>query len=283
MTFPLAARAAYTQSADTYYIYRNETYSTGPSYGSAVPPGSILPGATTGIASNLNLAGGNANFGYAFLASAVQDYLTFHGSALSSGFRNGPSGYETFQTWATGSVTETLTIPSAPVGASYGSIGQLMLGWNVTGSIAPGTAGSAYMGIFARTSPSLPNTSSNTVAIHGNGHYNLVSPMSFFYDTPFTVTIDSSVFAAVAYDYSGIYSPAPSPLPTVFSDTASADFLHTAILSTASVLDGNGNPLDGLTINTSSGLPFPLPVPEPATLTALMLGVTLSIGHRRCQ
>jgi len=49
----------------------------------------------------------------------------------------------------------------------------------------------------------------------------------------------------------------------VSSDTASADFLHTAILTTASVLDGNGNPLDGLTINTSSGLPFPLPVPEP--------------------
>ncbi|MHB1157980.1 MAG: PEP-CTERM sorting domain-containing protein [Phycisphaerales bacterium] len=263
---------------------------TPPPTATPVPPASILPGATTGVASNLNVAGAadgttspysNSNFTYTVLASAVQDYLSFHGSASSSFYRNGPSGFEYFQTWATGSVTETLTIPSAPVGVPFGSIGQLMLGWTVTGSVSQGAAGTAYMSIFAHTSPSLPNTHSNTVAIHGNGHYDLVGGMSFFYDTPFTVTIESSVFAAVGYDYSGIYSPAPSPLPATFSDTASADFLHTAILTTASALNGSGNPLPGLTINTSSGLPFPLTVPEPATLTVLMLGVTLGIARRR--
>jgi hypothetical protein len=275
-----AVYGAVVQSADTFYVYANETFHNAPAYGSSVSPGSILPGATTGVASNLNLAGGNANFGYAFLASAVQDYLTFHGSALSSGFRNGPSGLEYFQTWATGSITETLTIPSAPVGAPFGSVGHLMLGWDVTGSVSPGSSGSAYMGIFAHTSPSLPNTSSNTVAIYANGHYNLGSPMSFYYDTPFTVTIDSNVFAAVAYDYSGIYSPAPSPLPATFTNTSSANFLHTALLTSASALDAFGNPLEGTTINTSSGLPFPLPVPEPGTLSLLALGGLALI--RRC-
>ncbi len=275
------AAYAVVQSADTFYVYGNETYHNAPAYGSSVSPGSILPGATTGVASNLNVVGGTSNFAYGFVASAVQDYLAFHGSASSTGYRNGPSGLEYFQTWATGSVSETLTIPSASVGAPFGGVGQLMLGWDVTGSASLDPDSSAYMGISARTSPSLPNTNSNTVAIYANGHYNLVGGMSFFYDTPFTVTIDSTVFAAVGYDYRGIYTPAPSPLPATFSDTASADFLHTALLTSASALDAFGNPLEGTVINTSSGLPFPLPVPEPGTLSLLAMAGVFLIRRRR--
>ncbi len=200
----------------------------------------------------------------------MQDYGIFHAQASTQAYRDFPGNdYEAFQTFATGTFNQTLTI-DAPVGVSNGSTGSLMLGWDVTGSAS--ATGSAYLAISARTNASLANTNSNTFAIMSNGHYDLTSPISFTFGTPFQLTIDSAVQANVGYDYR--YTTAPDS----FSDTASADFLHTAILSSFMVNDSTGAPLSGFTIATDSGRPFLptiAPVPEPETYAMFLAGLGL--------
>ena len=146
----------------------------------------------------------------------------------------------------------------------------MMLGWDVTGSSSNGSSGSAYLAMFARTSASLPNTSSNTFAITGNGHYDLADPIAFTFGAPFQLTVLSEVFAGVGYNNVGVTTPIS------FSDAAAADFLHTVILASVGVNDSAGNPLADFTIMTDSGRPF-LPVVAPLPSTMLLLGPALAI------
>ncbi|MBK7423787.1 MAG: PEP-CTERM sorting domain-containing protein [Propionivibrio sp.] len=234
----------------------------------------------TGCRRRIQLHGSfsNSYSGFSWSAAAVQDYGIFHAQASTQAHRDDPGhDYEAFQTFATGTFNQTLTIP-APFGVSNGSTGSFLLGWDVTGSAS--ATGSAYLGIIARTSASLANINSYTLAIMSNGHYDLISPISFIYGTPFQLTIDSYVQANVGYDYR--YTAAP----TSFSDTASADFLHTAILSSVSVFDSTGAPVSGYVIVTDSGRPFlptPAPVPEPETYAMLLVGLGLmgAIARRK--
>jgi hypothetical protein len=257
-----SAAWGYTTAADTMFRWVNPSFHT-EDHGTSTVAGLIVPGAN-GAGSTYLLGFDNGNFGISSSAAAVQDYGIFYGQAFTRAYDNAPFPPQAFQTFATGTFSESLTIPSAPSGVPFGSTGTLMPGWNVTGSISSGAAGSAYLGIFASTNASLPNTYSNTVAIHGNGHYDLVGPISFTFDTPFLFTVSSEVFAAVGYSTT-----------TVFSDAASADFLHTVILSSVGVNDSAGNSLADFTIITDSGRPFlPSPVPVPSTL--LLLGPALA-------
>lgn len=263
-----SAAWGYSVTADTQFTWLNSSFSaTG--HGTSVPPSSIVPGAS-GAGSTYDGAFANSYSGWSFSAAAVQDYAVFYARASSQAHRDSPGNdFEAWQTFATGTFIETLTIPSAPVGVAYGSTGQLMMGWDVTGSSSSGTAGSTYLAMFATTSPSLPNTNSNTAAIASTGHYDLVSPISFYFDTPFQLTIRSSLSAAVGYDYR--YSTAPPN----FIDAASGDFLHTVILASVGVFDSAGTSLNNFIITTDSGRPFlPAAVPLPSTL--LLLGPALA-------
>ncbi len=256
LSFQSGALGSYTQYATTIFGYGNESFHYF-DYGIPAAPGSIVSG-SSGVASIYDQSFANASYGFTAYSAVVQDYLTFHARAYVTGFRNGPgNSYEYFQSFATGQLVETLTIP-APPGVTPGSIGSIQPGWDVTGSTSPGVSGSAYMAISAHTSAPLSGTSSNTVSIGGNGHFDLVDPIKFLYDTPFVITIDLEVFAAVGYDYT---NTAP---PTTFADTASAEFLNTAILTTAIVRDAFGNVRPDAVISTSSGLPFPIVVPPPS-------------------
>lgn len=262
----------YAVTADTQFVWRNSTF-TAPGHGTDVPAGSLVPGAG-GVASSYTgdfaSAPASSAFGFAWTASAVQDYGVFHGQASTQAYRDFPGNdYESFQTFATGTFSQTLTI-DAPAGVSNGSTGSLLLGWDVTGSAS--TTGSAYLVILARTSASLANTNSQTFAITGNGHYDLMSPIAFTYGAPFLLTIDSAVQANIGYDFR--FTTAPNS----YSDTASADFLHTAVLASVSVYDSTGAALSGYTIGTDSGrafLPAVTPVPEPETYVMLLAGIGL--------
>ena len=178
--------------------------------------------------------------------------------------------HEAFQTFATGELIQTLTIP-APVGVTTGSTGSMLLGWNVSGSSSNGISGSAYLAMFARTSASLPNTSSNTFAITGNGHATIWPTRSHLpLDPPFQLTVLSEVFAGVGYNNLGVTTPIS------FSDAAAADFLHTVILASVGVNDSVGNPLADFTIITDWGRPFlPVTAPVPLPSTMLLLGSAL--------
>ncbi len=265
------ALGSYTVSTETLFAYGNETFHN-MDFGVPVAPGSVLPGAS-GSASAYDQTYANGSYGFTISSAAVQDYLTFRGRASAEAHRTAPSGgFEYFQSFATGKFIETLTIP-APAGVTPGSVGTIQPGCDVTGSSSEGASGSSYLYITAHTFVPLSPVTSNTIAIHGDGHFDVVDPIKFFYDTPFEIMIDTTVFAGVGYDYTSM------PGPAVFSDIASADFLHTAILTSAIVRDSFGTVHPDAVINTSSGLPFPYEVPAPGTITlAAFAGV---VGARR--
>jgi hypothetical protein len=263
-----SAAWGYSVTAATQFTWLNPSNNTG--YGTAVPPSSLVPGAS-GAGSAYNGTFANSYSGFSWSAAAVQDYQVFYASASTQAHRDSPgNNFEVFQTFATGTIIQTLTIP-APVGVINGSTGQLMLGWNVTGSSSNGTSGFADLIMSARTSASLPNTSSSTGSIVTSGPYNLSSPISFTFGTAFDLTVDGRVFAAVGYDYRS------STPPSSFSDAAAAYFLNTVILSSVGVNDSAGNPLADFTIITDSGLPFlPAGAPVPVPSTLLLLGPALA-------
>jgi hypothetical protein len=263
-----SAAWGYTVDADTQFTWLNSTFSS-TGHGTPVASGIIVPGVSGGAGSTYDGTFANSYSGFTWSAAVVQDYGIFYARASTQAHRDFPGNdYEAFQTIDTGTFIQTLTIP-APVGVTSGSTGHLMLGWDVTGSTLSGTGGSAYLAMFARTSASLPATNSNTVAIVGNGHYDLVSPISFSFGTPFELTVLSEVFAGVGYDYR--YTTAPSS----FSDSAEANFLHTVILASVGVNDNAGNSLADFTIITDSGRPF-LPVTAPVPSTMLLFGSALA-------
>jgi hypothetical protein len=259
----------YTVDASSFYIYR--VGPNGYSYQSnstATAASNIIPGASGAGSSFLEIYGPAHGLSFAASALAVQDYGIFHGQASSALAREYNAGgyYETLQVFATGTYVESLTI-----GGPIGTAGKLMLGWDVTGSSSNGTSGDAHMTINAKTSASLSNTSSQTTGITSNGHYYLLSPISFTFGTPFDLTVDSTVFAAVGYDYTSTAGP------DIFSDSASADFLHTAILSSVGVFDDAGNAVADFTITTGSGRAFPVAasVPEPESYEMMLAGLGL--------
>lgn len=255
---------AYTVTADTQFTRVNSTYSaTG--HGVGVAPATILPGAS-GTASSYSGGFANDYFDFSWTAVVVQEYGAFHAQAYTQAHRDSPGkDYEAFQNYASGTFAQTLTI-DAPIGISNGSTGSMMLGWDITGNAS--ATGSAYLGILARTSAAVANTNSYTATITNNGHYDLFDPIAFTYGTPFRLTIDSYVQANVGYDYR--YTAAPLS----FSETASANFLHTAIMSSVTVNDSTGAALAGYTIVTDSGRPF-LPVPEPEAYAMWLAGLGL--------
>lgn len=269
LTFQSAAWG-YTEDASSFYIYRiGPNGFTSQSNSTPTAASNIVPGAS-GVGSSF-LASYPLKNGLSFSASAqaVQDYTTFHGYASSQLARDYTKGnFEVLQVFATGKLVESLTI-----GALGEGDGKLMLGWNVTGSSSKGISGDVRLVINARTSASLPNTNSQTPGITGNGLFFLSSPISFTSGKAFDLTIESSVFVAVAYDNTS------SNGPDAFSDAASADFLHTAILSSVGVTDNAGNAVTNFTVTTGSGRTFPAvaSVPEPTT-DAMMLGGIALLG-----
>jgi hypothetical protein len=268
LTFQSAAWG-YTVDASSFYIYRTGPNGfTSQSDGTATAANNIIPGASGVGSSVLALYGPTNGLSLSVSALAVQDYGIFHGLASSQLARDyTPGSFEVLQVFATGKFVETLTIG----GGTLGTAGKLMLGWDVTGSSSNGSSGDAHLIINARTSASLPNTNSQTTGITSNGQYFLFSPISFTFGTAFDLTVDSSVFAAVGYDNT---SNAGSD---TFSDSASADFLHTAILSSVGVSDSAGNTLANFTITTGSGRAFPVvaSIPEPESYAMLLAGLGL--------
>jgi hypothetical protein len=271
LTFQSAAWG-YTEDASSFYIYRTGPNGfTSQSNGTATAASNIIPGAS-GVGSSFQAIWGPTN-GRSFAVSglAVQDYTTFHAQAssqLANAFLTGGS-FEVLQAFATGTLVESLTIAAPP--GTIGTNGQLMLGWDVTGSSSNGTSGDARLSINARTSASLPNTNSLTPSITSNGRYLLSSPISFTFGQAFDLTISSTVFAAVGYDNTSNGRSDP------FSDSASADFLHTAILSSVGVRDSAGNALANFTITTGSGRAFLVaaPIPEPESYATMLAGLGL--------
>ncbi len=269
---------AYSVSADTQFTWLNSTFTT-TEHGIYVPPSSILSGAS-GDASSFSRSLANTYFDYSSAAIAVQEYGVFHAEASTHAHRDSPGNdYEAFQTLATGTFDQILTI-AAPVGISDGSTGSLMLGWDITGSGSASAGGSAYLQLLAKKGASLPNTNSSTVAIMSDGHYQLINPIAFAFGEPFQLTLDTSVQANVGYDFRSTVAP------TSFRDTASADFMHTAILSSVTVNDSTGAELSGFTIVTDSGRPFLptlAPVPEPESYAMFLAGLGLmgAIARRR--
>jgi len=270
LTFQSAAWG-YSVDASSFYIYRTGPNGfTSQSDGTATAASNIIPGASGVGSSVLALYGPTNGLSLSVSAQAVQDYGTFHGQASSALVRDYTGGsFEVLQVFATGKFVETLTI-AAPAGAA-GTDGKLMLGWDVTGSSSSGTSGDAHLSISARTSASLPNTNSQTTSITSNGRYFLFSPISFTFGTAFDLTVESAVFAAVGYDNTS------NAGPLTFSDLASADFLHTAILSSVGVSDGAGNALANFTITTGSGRAFPVAaaIPEPESYAMMLAGLGL--------
>lgn len=270
-----SAASAYTVDASSFYIYRvGPNGFTQQSDGTATAASNIVPGAGGVGSSFLQSFGPSHGLTLSVSGSAIQDYGIFRGQASSQFARDFTGGdFEILQAFAIGKFVESLTIPGPT-----GTAGQLMLGWDVTGSSSNGSSGDTRLIINARTSASLPGTNSQTPAIAGNGHFSLSSPIAFTFGAAFDLTIESSVFAAVGYDNTSNTGPA------TFSDSASANFLHTAILSSADVRDGAGTPLSSFTIITASGRAFPVaPVPEPATYAMLLsgLGLLALAGRRR--
>ena len=250
----LSTAWGYSATASTLYHYMNSTYNTWVPGTPASSAGIIIPGAN-GAGSSIDGSYTGSFSSYSISAADVQDYGVFY--ARASAWAKVPGPGKTFEVWqvfASGTFIETLTIP-APNGVTNGSMGGLTLGWDVTGSSLSGPGGDAYLAISAQTSASLPQTSSNTGSIRSNGHYGLVSPISFTFGTPFELTVSSEVFAAVGYDYTNTSTP-----PSNFDAAAAADFLHTAILTTAAVSDGTGTSLFNFTITTDSGRAFPVAV-----------------------
>ena len=275
-----SAAWAYTVDASSFYIYRvGPNGFTSQSDGTATAASNIVPGAS-GVGSSIVTGFGPANgLSLSVSASSIQDYNVFRAQASSQLTRAFTGGnFEVLQAFATGKFVESLTI-----GGPAGTQGQLMLGWDVTGSSSNGTSGDTRLIINAAKSASLPNTSSQTPAINGNGHFFLSSPIAFTFGSAFNLTIDSSVFAAVGYDNTSNTGPA------TFSDLAAADFLHTVTLTNADVRDRAGNPITNFTITTGSGrafLPLVAPaVPEPESYAMLMAGLGLLgfVARRRKQ
>ncbi len=197
---------AYFVSADTQFTWLNSTFTT-TEHGIYVPPSSILSGAS-GDASSFSGSLANTYFDYSSAAIAVQEYGVFHAEASTHAHRDSPGNdYEAFQTLATGTFDQILTI-AAPVGISDGSTGSLMLGWDITGSASASASGSAYLQVLAKTGASLPNTNSSTVAIMSDGHYQLINPIAFAFGEPFQLTLDTSVQANVGYDFRSTVAPA---------------------------------------------------------------------------
>jgi hypothetical protein len=130
-----------------------------------------------------------------------------------------------------------------------------MLGWDISGSLSTSINGNASLSISVQASTQ--GGSLYVLGLTGGGYYELNGPIQFFFGTPFELTVNSGVFAAVGYDYT---NTTPSEQ---FSAFARAEFLHTAVLSTAAVSDSGGTELTNFTITTSSGRNFPVQVPEP--------------------
>jgi len=274
VALPPVAAQAYTVSASSLFIWRNSSF-TSTTPGGAMDAGAIIPGGS-GAGSGLNGSHNQLGFSYGVTIAALQDYGVFHGQALVSAGRLAPGAdFEVFQAFGEGILKETLTIP-APIGVANGSTGQLMLGWDITGSLLTGMNASASLSISAQTSAPLPNSRSSVPLVTGSGHYDLMSPVPFIFGTPFELTVDSGVFAAVGYDYT---HSTPSDQ---FSANARAEFLHTAVLSTAVVSTAAGTPLPNATIITSSGRDFPvLVVPEPASLLMFVAAIGLFTASRQ--
>jgi len=265
---PVAARSE-TVTASSLFRWVNSSFTSNVP-GQTMSAEAIIPGGS-GVGSGLDAARTFPTFNYGVHVAVLQDYGVFRGEAsVSAGRTNPGADFEFWQLFGEGQFKETLTIP-APAGVANGSVGNLMLGWDITGAIRASDGGSASLSISARTSAPLPNSSSNIPAFFGSGHYELASSIPFFFGTPFELTVDSSVFAGIGYDYR---FTTPS---LQFSATAEAGFLHTAVLSTAAVSDAAGTPVPDFTITTASGRAFPVAVPEPGTL-ALACWAPLLVG-----
>jgi hypothetical protein len=251
--------------------------------GTDVSPATIIPGAS-GAGSGLNVSFSDATASYGAAVSVVQDFGVFHGLVTVSASQLNPSGgFRGYSAAGAGTFVETLTI-FAPAGVANGSIGKLIPGWDISGSLQAccdtpsGESARAALFISAQTSAPLPNSSSVIGQFTGNGHYDLVDAIPFFFGTPFQLTVNSIVRADIGYDFRTAIATSS------YNGVASASFLNTAALTTAAVLDAAGTPLTGVSITTSSGRPFPVApeVPLPATLWLFSTAIgALSFVHRR--
>jgi hypothetical protein len=266
-------------AATAFFQYGNSSFTGGfvptPIFSDTSLVGSVSAAYDSGFQASGSLE-------YHVVAASSQGYGIFAASASAYMKRLSPFGFEYFQSFATGTFKETLTIP-APLGVANGSTGNLMLGWDITGSRVQdpdSIAGSnAQLYISARTSAPLPGYSSFVIGIDGNGHHQLLSPLQFIFGTPFLLTIDSHAFAGTGYDYR--FTPAPSQ----FTGYAAASYSNTAILSAALVSDAAGTLYPDAAINTASGRAFLVStaVPEPNSLVLLLAGAGLLMVSRRAR
>lgn len=242
--------------------------------GSDVNAATIIPGGS-GAASGLTISSSNDMSSTGVIVRVVQDYGVFHGAASISASQNSPgNGNRGYQASGWGTFTETLTIP-APAGVVDGSIGNLGLGWDISGTITSccntpyGESAIGGLFIAAQTSAPLNGTSSFVPRFIGNGHYDLFNPIQFIFGTPFELTVSSGVSVDIGYDFG-------TTTPTAFyNGVASASFLNTAELTSAIVSNASGTPLSGISIITSSGRAFPVTTPVPLPATVWLLGSAL--------
>jgi len=266
---PASVHAALIAAA-AYYQYANSSYNAG---GPTTPISGDTSIYTT--VSDVYDSGfqASASLEYRVVSESYQKYGIFGGSASAYMKRLSPYDFEYFQSFATGTFKETLTIP-APLGVANGSTGKLMLGWDITGSHGFDDNSSSYMSISAMSSASLPGSSSYVVGIFGSGHYQLLAPIPFIFGTPFVLTVESGVFAGTGYDYR-FTTP-----PTAFTGYAFASYSNTAVLSTALVSDAVGTPYPEAAIITDSGHAFPVVVPEPTSSVLLLVGAGVLMASR---
>lgn len=176
---PLAARGD-SVSATALFRYRNDSY-TQDNWGGPIAAGVIIPGGSgAGAGVNTGFQTGPGGLEYDVSATVLQDYGVFHAQASVYAQRLGPYSFEYFQAFAEGIFRETLTI-AAPAGVANGSIGQLMLGWDITGSQGSGLNSDSRLSISAQTSANLPNSSSFVVGIDGTGYYQLLDSIPFIF------------------------------------------------------------------------------------------------------
>lgn len=269
---PSSARAGMI-AATAFYRYGNSSYTAGGPPTPIFSDTSLVASVSAAYDSGFQASG---SLEYQVQSGSYQGYGIFGASASAYMKRLGPYDFEYFQSFATGTFKETVTIP-APLGVANGSTGKLMLGWDITGGHVQDDHSSSQLYISASTSASLPDTSSYVVGIDGGGHYQLLTPIAFTFGTPFLLTVDSHAFAGTGYDYR-FTTP-----PTQFTGYAAASYSNTAILSTTLVSDAAGTPYPLATIITDSGRSLTEAVPELTSSTLLLAagGLLLAIRARK--